>query len=371
MRVLHVQRAKGIGGSERHLLSLLPALAERGVEPAMCVLECENGYRFVDALRRSGIDVTARAAGGDFNLALVPFLVREIRRLRPDVVHTHLIHADLVGQLAAKIAGIKGVSSVHGTPAFYRREPYRSVGRLTGVLAARRIAISRHVGEFLGDLHLAPPERIRIVHYGIDSRELTRDPLERLNARHALGAMDGEVVVGIAARLIPGKGHALLIEAHARATEAGVPVTLFIAGDGPLRKELEAFANRICPPGTVRFLGFQDDISPFLAACDMLVFPTLPELGEGFGLAALEAMAAGRPVVASAVASLPEVVADGETGLLVPPGSISELQHAVVRLARDAALRRQLGARGVERARTDFSLEAMASRHIAVYEELA
>jgi glycosyltransferase involved in cell wall biosynthesis len=272
--------------------------------------------------------------------------------------------------LAAKIAGIRGVSTVHGTPAFYRREPYRSVGRLTGLLAARRIAISRHVAEFLSGLHLAPPERIRIVHYGIDSRALTHDPLERLNARLALGAEDDEVVVGIAARLIPGKGHALLIEAHARATEAGVPVTLYIAGDGPLRDELETFADRICPPGTVRFLGFQDDISPFLAACDMLVFPTLPELGEGFGLAALEAMAAGRPVIASAVASLPEVVADGETGLLVPPGSVSELQHAVVRLARDAALRRRLGTQGIERALTDFSLEAMVSRHLDVYEEL-
>ena len=176
VRVLHIQRVKGIGGSERHLLTLLPALARRGVDVKMCVLEMDGGERFVDALRRANIDVTTRKAGFDANPALLPGLVSDIRSYRPDVVHTHLVHADVHGLLAARAARVATVSSVHGTPAFYRREPYRSAGRLAGRLANRRIAISEHVATFLRAMRLAPPDRIRVVYYGIDAETLGVGP---------------------------------------------------------------------------------------------------------------------------------------------------------------------------------------------------
>ncbi len=156
MRVLHVQRAKGVSGSERHLLSLLPALESVGVKSRMCVLSTGDGPRFVAELADAGIDVTVRAAGGDLNAKLVPELVSEIRAFRPDVVHTHLFHADVVGQVAAQVARVRGVSSVHSTDDFYRREPYRSVGRAVSRLARRRIAISEHVARFLREERLAP-----------------------------------------------------------------------------------------------------------------------------------------------------------------------------------------------------------------------
>jgi glycosyltransferase involved in cell wall biosynthesis len=369
VRVLHVQKANGIAGSERHLLALLPALNARGIETRMCVLETGEGHRFVAALRHAGVDVSAHAAGPDVNPVLIGMLAAEIRHYRPDVVHTHLVHADASGQLAAALTRVPGVSSVHGAPAFYRREPYRSLGRAVGRLAARRIAISHSVARFVSELRLAPPERIRVIHYGIDAAEWTATESDRRRARASFEIADDEVVVGIAARLIAGKGHAVLIESFARATANLPRLRLLIVGDGPERRSLESLAEHRCPPDTVRFVGFTTDVASVFAASDLLVFPTLPELSEGFGLAPLEAMATGRPVVVSAVGALPEVVDD--VGIVVPPASVETLRAAILNLAGDAALRHRLGSRSAARARDVFGLETMVSRTVGLYEEIA
>jgi glycosyltransferase involved in cell wall biosynthesis len=143
---------------------------------------------------------------------------------------------------------------------------------------------------------------------------------------------------------------------------------LLIAGEGPLRPELERQARRLGE--TVRFLGFVREIREFMGACDVLAFPSQPAFGEGFGLAALEGMAAGRPIVATATCSLPEVVASGESGLLVDPENSDELAAALVRLAADSHLRAEMGREAHRRARDVFSLEAMVQRTIAVYDEV-
>jgi hypothetical protein len=145
MRVLHVQKVSGIGGSERHLLSLLPALAETGVEVRMFVAATGRSEEFTDRLQDLGLRCSIAPAGPDANPRLVAALRREIRTSRPTVVHTHLVHADLHGQLAARVTGVPGISSVHGTPSFYQREPYRTARRIAGRWSVRTIAISEHV----------------------------------------------------------------------------------------------------------------------------------------------------------------------------------------------------------------------------------
>ena len=335
----------------------------------MCVLAAPGADRFVEALRGAGVDTVCVPAGPDVNPVLAARLFSEIRKFRPDIVHTHLIHADLHGQLSAAVARVPGVSSVHDTGAFYLKQPYRSVGRTIGRLPRRRIAISQHVASFLRREHLAPPDRIRVVYYGIDSDTIHRGLASRSDCRRALDVGDSEFAVGVASRLIPGKGHDVLIPAVARAAAELGGVKLLVAGDGPERARLELIAKRLCSPGTVRFLGFVPDVGPFMHACDALAFPTLPELSEGFGLAALEAMAAGRPVLASAVGSLPEVVDDGVTGVLVPPASVDALASAILELARDPSRCERLGANGATRARTDFTLERMVNQTIDVYRE--
>jgi glycosyltransferase involved in cell wall biosynthesis len=368
MKVLHVQKAKGIAGSERHLLSLLPALAEAGVEVRMFVAATGRARDFTEQLRELGVPLTVVRAGPHVNPLLLTALRKEIRGFRPDFVHTHLIHADLYGQLAARLAGVAGVSSVHGTHGFYRREPYRSVARVVGRSASLTIAISEHVRRFIEDLRISREGDVRVIPYGIDASGWLASDAERASARAALGLDAGDIAVGVASRLVPHKGHSFLLRGHALATRKSPRLRLLVAGDGPLRTDLEREARTV--DGRVDFLGFVPDIRRFLNACDILAFPTQPEFGEGFGLAALEAMAAACPVVATAVASLPEVVSAGETGVLVDPASVDELAAALIRLTEDTTLRRAMGERGRERACTRFPLEAMVERTIAVYEEL-
>ena len=198
-----------------------------------------------NALRAAGVDTTVKSAGPDVNPLAVTGLVGEIRRFRPDLVHTHLVHADVHGQLAASVARVVGISSVHGTPEFYGREPYRSAGRMVGRLARRRIAISEYVADFIRRARLAPPDRIRVVPYGIDARLLEGGAESRSDDRAALDLHDSDFAIGIASRLIPGKGHDVLIEAVAAAARESSAVKLLVAGDGP-----DAPGSRTWPDGS-------------------------------------------------------------------------------------------------------------------------
>lgn len=333
----------------------------------MCVAAAGGARDFTQRLPELGIAHTVVPAGRDLSPSLLAALWREIRAFRPDLVHTHLIHADIHGQLAARLAGVTGVSSVHGTHGFYTREPYRSLARLAGHRAALTIAISEHVERFIESVGISRRGAVRMVHYGIDSSGWLASEGERDAARGALGLDRESIAVGVASRLVAHKGHSRLLEAHARASRDRPELRLLIAGDGPLRTELEHQARAL--DGSVRFLGFVKEIRDFMGACDVLAFPSQPAFGEGFGLAALEGMAAGRPIVATATCSLPEVVAAGETGFLVDPESSDELAAALVRLAESADLRAKMGQEAHRRARSAFSLDSMVERTIAVYRE--
>ena len=370
MRVMHVQKVSGIGGSERHLLNLLPALRARGIDARMYVLATGDAYRFVDALVATGVPVTTTAAGPDANPAVGFRLIREIRAVRPDLVHTHLIHADTHGQPAARLCSVPGVSSFHACPPFYDRPLYRSMARLVGRMARATIAISDHLGRYLVDRDLTPADRVRVIHYGIDSAGWRLSVQDRERERIGQGLARGDIAVGVSSRLVPEKGHADLIDAVAIARRSDSRLRLMIAGDGPLRESLERRAAAALPPESYRFLGFVDDIRSFMNACDVFVFPTTPDFGEGFGLAALEASAAGVPIVGTDVGPIPEVVADGESGRIVPPRAPAALAAAIMELAGDDHLRRRLGEGAARRAHEVFGLDRMVDRSVDVYHEV-
>lgn len=368
MRILHFQKASGIGGSERHLLLLLPALAAAGAEVRIAVATSGEGTRFVQAMRDAGVECVAAPAGPDVNPLLTRWAATQARRFDADVLHTHLIHADLHGQPAALLAGAAGVSSMHGTPAFLRRPPMRQIAAAVGRLPRRTIAISRGVASFIDDLGLRPPGTVRVVQYGLDATRWHAPGDARQLARERYGFDDGDVVVAITARLIAGKGHDLLLDAVRLALPRAPRLRLLIAGNGPTAGEVERAAASL-PAGTVHLTGFLDDVRPVVWAADVLAFPTDPRLGEGFGLAALEAAAAGRPVVVTAVGGLAEVVPDGVTGRVVAPRRPDDFAGALVDLANDSPLREAMGARAGVRAARDFGVEAMVDRTLEVYEE--
>lgn len=365
MRILHIHKVSGIGGAEQHLLTLLPALVRRGFEVHVCSLTTGRGHEFVRRLTDMGVQPCSISAGPDFNPLAMAQIARRVRQIRPDLIHTHLIHGDVHGQPVARIFGIPAVSSFHGTPSFYRRPPVREAGRLMGALATCRVAISEHVREFLLELHLARSDRIRVIPYGLAAGPWRAAASRRLEHRQQLGMGLGDVVIGIAARLVSGKGHRLLIDAMRRARVQEPALRLLVAGEGPMRADLVRAAGQECGR-SIRFLGFVDDMPSFMAACDVCVFPTEASLGEGFGLSALEAMAAGCPVVATRVGSLPEVVTE-DSGIVIAPGSPDALADALLRLARHQELRQRLGRQATARAIDQFSLERMVGSTVDLY----
>ena len=369
MRILHVQKGGRIAGSERHLLTLLPALADRGIDVRMCVLKAGREVPFVEELRARGVPTIVLPAGPRVNPPLAVALAWVIRREAPDIVHTHLIHADFYGLAAARALGVPAVSSMHSSHAFYKRQPYRLIGQANGRLASLQIAVSCHIARFLHVNSLVPPNRIRVVPYGLDPAGWSFPDDDRRRARSDLSLPDDAVAVGIFARLIPGKGHEVLIEAVSAVRREGHKVCLMIAGEGPSRYKLERLVAATGNADAITFLGFVSDVRAVMNACDIVAFPTLPELSEGFGMVALEAMAAARTVVSSDVGALPELVADGVTGLVVPAGSAVALGRAIVSLASDPNRRRRMGDAARVRAREMFGLEPMVRRTIGVYAE--
>ena len=349
MRVVHLHRIRGIGGSERHLLTLLPALVELGVEPVLVGLD-DPGWdvaQFYDAL---DVPSYRLAAPRDLDAQLARRLRGVLHAAEPDVVHTHLVHADVYGALAAGRTPL--VSTKHNDDPF-RVGPFRHVERLLARRAARVIAITESLRRFNVERVGLPAEKVTTIHSGMDAPPAAWGATE-------VELPDGPLLVAVA-RLVPQKG----LDVAVRALQ-GVDASLVVLGEGPERERLESLARdlgvRLLLPGRV------GDVTAVLRRADALVHPAR---WEGFGLALLEAMLCALPVVASRVSSIPEIVVDGETGLLVPPDDPAALQAAIERVLTDEELRLRLGEAGLHRAHTEFSVERMARRTLGVYEGVA
>ena len=348
--VVHVQKVSGVSGSEAHLLSLLPGLTRRGWPVRMLMLhEGEAGAaEFARRLEADGVPVDRLRVRADLDpLAFVRLLAYLLRR-RPLVLHTHLVHADVLGQLAGALARVPlRASTKHGFDPFREHRVVAAADRLAGRLAGLHLAISAGLAAYLAETEGFDESRFEVVHYGI--RPGPESPPYDGPAARLL-------CVG---RLIPVKGHSVLLEAFAAARRELPELSLALAGTGPLEAELRARAG----PG-VEFLGHVSPVEPELERAAIVV---VPSLGEGFGMVALEAMERGRPVVASAVGGLPEIVRDGETGLLVPSGDVGALAEAILALARDPERARAYGAAGRRRAVEEFGAERCVERVDALY----
>lgn len=367
MRILHLQKVSGIGGSERHLLQLLPALQRRQADIEMLVLREGNAGWFSARLQEQGVETREITAGPDINPMLLRRLTRMFHQSSANLIHTHLIHADVYGQMAGRLAHIPTVMTLHsGIFEFWNRGTRALIRRAAGK-AQRVIAISEHVARAIERARLVPRSKVRVVPYGIEASDWMFDERARVLARERLGWDHEDLVIGVAARLIPLKGHDFLVDAFVQAAPRIERGILAIAGEGPLRRGLAERAASVS--ARIDLLGHVSDVKSFMNACDIVVFPTLRGLGEGFGLAALESLAAGRVTVATNVDSLPELIEHDRTGILVEPGDVPALADALVRLAADPEERRALGLAGQNGVTQRFPVENMVDRTIRVYEE--
>jgi glycosyltransferase involved in cell wall biosynthesis len=361
MKVLHVHKISGVGGSERHLLTLLPALRSRGIDARFLGLEVENSdaARFFTALDEVGVPFARVPCTLDVSPRLGVALTRAVRGARPDLLHTHLVHGDVYGSIAATALRVPLVSSRHNDDR-YLLGPFRYVDRAFARPARRIIAISDAVRRFLEQAGL-PRHKLVTIHYGLD--ELPAAPSETLPADMGL-PVSAPLILAIG-RLTAQKDHPTLLRAFARARERQPDAHLAILGIGPLEQETRGLAASLGLGTSVLFPG-RCEIRDWLARATLFAHTSR---WEGFGLVLLEAMLASLPIVATRVSAVPEVVAEGETGLLFEPGDMVGIGDALGELLSDPERARSLGDGGLQRARTHFSTARMADETIAVYEK--
>jgi glycosyltransferase involved in cell wall biosynthesis len=353
--VLHTQKVAGISGSEAHLLQLLPDLRSRGWDVRFLMLhEDEPGaWDFARELQARGVPLDEIKLRADVDPLAFGEVVTHLSRRRPRILHTHLVHADVYGQLAGAMSRVPlRLSTKHGFNEFREGRFFGLADRTVGSLAHVHIAISQGLAHYLAETEGFDEESFRIVHYGISARDGVR-PYAGSDARL--------LCIG---RLIPIKGHLVLLRALAQARMRVPGIALDVAGRGPLEPALKSYARELGVEEAVRFLGF---VSPIESAVEEAAIVVVPSLGEGFGMVALEAMERARPVIASAVGGLPEIVVDGETGLVVPPGDAEGLAEAMVALAGDLARASEMGAAGRARALAEFPPERSADRIEELY----
>jgi glycosyltransferase involved in cell wall biosynthesis len=372
MRVLQVVPTLDLGGAERLATQLAVCLRGSGHEVAVASLYHPGGARHPGRapwneaeLRAAGVALRFLGKRPGPDPAMVPRLARVLRELRPEVVHTHtyvlryLLPALLLGHRCPV------VHTLHNLAERDVDRPGRLLHQLAFRLGVVPVAIGRAVAEsFERAYRLRPP---RVIPNGIPLGRCAAAPGDREAARDELGIPAGSPVVVAVARLSPQKDVAALVRAVAGPRLAALGAHLVVAGDGPLRAELEALARALGAGGRVHLLGERGDVPRLLAAGDLFA---LSSRWEGNPLAVMEAMAAGKPVVATAVGCVPELVS-GETGRLVAPGDAAALEEALAGLAGDPAAARRLGEAAARVARARFDVAAMARAYEALYAEVA
>ncbi|MBC7250916.1 MAG: glycosyltransferase [Anaerolineae bacterium] len=368
MKICHIFKIIGVSGSENHLLTLASRLDHSRYRLTFCLL-VERGpdlSAYIAALEDVGVEVVRFPIRADLDPLLLWRLVRFLRAAQPDIVHTHLIHGDLYGTLAARLAGVPVViSTKHNDDAFRRRGFYAWLDRALARSQSRIITISHHLKRFYTEVEGLPADKLVIIHYGLDAGTFLRGTGEGTEMRAELGVPNDAPLVGVVGRLTEQKGHTYLLDAFAVVVQELPTARLLVVGDGELRPALARQVVRLGLQDSVTFAGRREDVPRIMTALDVLV---MPSLWEGFGLVLLEAMAAGKPIVASRVSAIPEIVVDGETGLLVPPRDVKALAAALIELLRNPQRAVEIGRRGRARLEQEFTVERMVAQTEALYE---
>jgi glycosyltransferase involved in cell wall biosynthesis len=361
VRVLHVINSLVAGGAERLLSDLLPALAARGVECEVFALD-ERDDAFSEALRKAGVEVHFARRGGasPYSPARLFDIGREIGRYRPDIVHAHLgptFHWCALASLVYRRP--RYLTTEHASENRRMRMPVlRGFERFCYGRYDRVAAVSRESAEAIGEWLGLRAERFAVIPNGIPLARFTAPTAAAADVTVALG---GRIGVAMTARLVDAKDHATALAALALLPPE---YCLVLAGEGPERPRIEAAAKALHVADRCLLLGSRADVISVLAACRIYLQSSKV---EGFGIAALEAMAAGLPVVASEARGLGELVRGA--GLLFPVRDAETCARAIQRIVAEPALARSLVEAGRARA-AEYSIGRCAGEYAALYEKL-
>ena len=372
-----------MGGPALHVAYLTAGLAKRGYETTLVagsLAPGEDSMAFVadelgvDVVR---IDELHREISPARDVVAALRLARLIRKVRPHILHTHTAKAGAVGRAAALLAGNARppvvVHTFHGhvlrgyfdplrTRAFRQLE--RTLARSTTAL----VAVSPQVRDDLVELDVAPATRFAVVRLGIElDQRVSPGSNDRGETRRVLGIGERPFTVGWIGRMTGIKRTDDVLLAFKSLRERGIDARLCLVGDGPDRDQVERRAHELGVMRETLFLGYQEQVASFFAAFDVFI---LPSANEGTPVTAIEALAAGKPVVATRVGGIPDVVRDGEDGFLVAPGDVEALADRLAQLATDDALRERMGEGARARVRERYSVERLVDDVDRLYRSL-
>lgn len=335
MRILEIITPSNIGGAETYFVTTVHRLKALGDEVTVF---CPSGRRMSEHLDEQGVRAVSWKTHGKLDLRTLFGLASVIRERHIEIVHTHLSSAAFLGAMAARLAHVPSVATVHGlnTATWYRFPKYL-------------IAVSAAVKEHLTAQGI-PPERIHVIHNGIICEHYLPEPVTE--AKQRAGFAPETLRAGLIGRLAPEKGQSVALTAWAQVVRTYPTARLMLVGDGKIRAELIAQTAQLGIADSVEFIPFTAPIQPLLSACDVVLAPSLK---EGLGLVALEAMALERPVIAADIGGLREVVVDGETGWLTPGGDANALAAALLKLWRDPTQAHRVGEAGRRRVLEKFN----------------
>jgi glycosyltransferase involved in cell wall biosynthesis len=383
IRILRVIARLNMGGPALHVAYLTAGLADRGYSTTLVagtLARGEDSMAFVaDEL---GLEVVRIA---DLSREISPLrdirsiraLARLIREERPHILHTHTAKAGAVGRMAAMIAGRARppivVHTFHGhVLRGYFGRPQAAVFRLLERWLARHstalVAVSPEVRDDLVALKIAPADKFTVIRLGIELDERTRAGVaDGKEERRQLGIPPESFLVGWVGRMASVKRTDDVLVAFRGLRDLGVDAHLCLVGDGPDRAQVEKRAHELGVMKRTIFLGYQEEVAPLYAAFDALI---LPSGNEGTPVSAIEALAAGRPVVATSVGGVPDVVREREDGFLVPVGDTEAMAERLERLARDPKLRERMGQAGRARVVPRYAVDRLVDDVDCFYRSL-
>jgi glycosyltransferase involved in cell wall biosynthesis len=372
IKVLYVIGTLEVGGSEMQLVQLVTRLDPRRFEVALCALS--SGGPYLEMLTGAGIPVKIIGYEGlrifrypHRVIAQLVRLVTFMRHMRPDIVHGFLFWAYVIGTLAARAARVPIViASRRSLGHFKANQPhYLAVERIANRMTDLVIANSEAVKQDAMRQEKLPAQKVIVIYNGIDTGGFARSPDHDL--RRSLGLEGCAPLVGVVANFIRYKGHDVFLDGWASVVKKCPTGMALFLGEGPERSDVESRVKAMGLGARVRFLGVREDVPALLAIMDLVVHPSWQ---EGFSNAILEAMAAGKPVVATAVGGSPEAVVHGQTGLLVPTGDSQALAEAMVWIVEHPAEAARFGEAARRRVAEHFDVARMVRQYEGVYTSL-
>ncbi|HEY9526824.1 MAG TPA: glycosyltransferase family 4 protein [Anaerolineales bacterium] len=359
--ILYLSTSSGPGGAERVISNLASSLDPERFRAILCLFR--PGW-IQERSESRGVRTYVIPTQGMMDWRWALRFKRLLREEQVDLIHSHEFDASVQGTFVAALSGTPLVATVHGKNYFWekfrRRLAYRWVSR-----RATMVAVSQNLKEFVMEKVGISPDRIKVIYNGVDALPYC-DSTDVEQCRKELRIPQNDRLVGVVGNLYPVKGHQHLIDGIPAVLKKCPNTSFVFAGRGQLEPELKEQVHRLGLDKRVHFLGLRQDIPRILAMLDVFVQPSL---SEGLSMAILEAMIAGKPVVATQVGGNPELVLEGETGFLVPPRDSQALASSLVTLLTNKAQAAQLAEKGKSRAEGQFSLETMVRAYQALYDE--